>query len=386
MLERVSSYIQSYFIPQAPSSGSLPSASSSPYTSSFSSITGKKSNGLIAGFLIITFIYLWKSKWNPLKGLFGSTTVIKSVPRGNESIGETEIKCPIARETYKACKQKGYFNIYHNYFRLRSGEELLAQSQFFSNTNQVITPGKLFDKTAIQVVHHDCLDAAQKEKEYGGKVAVLMFASPLEAGGGMTDGNIGQEEDLCRRSDIFDLMWDQVHQVASRQLYPLVSLVRADQIDPQYNEMEYNGMIHVPQVTVFRAGKTQNYAFLETPFEVGMLISPAPNKPKLNVIAGVIDYALDEDRNQMRKLITTQLSIACMHGYDTVILGAFGCGAFCNPPQAVADLYQIIIDNSFKGAFKKIVFAILDDRKGRHNPTGNLKPFQDCFPIMQRTN
>ena len=47
--------------------------------------------------------------------------------------------------------------------------------------------------------------------------------------------------------------------------------------------------------------------------------------------------------------------------YDTVILGAFGCGAFYNPPELVAEFYKRVIDTHFKGAFRKITFAILDD-------------------------
>lgn len=385
MLERVSSYIQSCFTSQNSSSTNLPTSSSFLYASSFSSIAdNKKGKGLIAGIFFITgLIYLWKSKWNPLQGLFSSKVIEIpiEIPK--------EITSSVARETYKAVKQGYYLNAHGKKFKLRSGEELLAKSEFYPNKIKLFTPPKLFNKTQTDVVNQDCLDVAQKEKENGGNVAVLMFASPLEAGGGMADSNNGQEEDLCRRSDIFGFMWDQAHFVATNQLYPLVSLQSPTQVDPSYAEMEANGkngMIHVPQVTVFRASKAQSYAFLDKPFEVGMLISPAPNKPTLTAFEEFANYTRSEDVGQVWKLITTQLSVACKNGYDTVILGAFGCGAFSNPPQTVALLYQTIIQNHFKGAFKKIVFAILDDsHRKQHNPMGNLKPFQDCFPVVQST-
>jgi uncharacterized protein (TIGR02452 family) len=80
-------------------------------------------------------------------------------------------------------------------------------------------------------------------------------------------------------------------------------------------------------------------------------------------------------------MIKNQLLRAYQASYDTVVLGAFGCGAFGHPPQAVAKLYRHVIDNYFKGAFKEIVFAILDDgrREKMRNPQGNVKPFKDCF-------
>ena len=213
-----------------------------------------------------------------------------------------------------------------------------------------------------------------------------MFASPTEPGGGMSEGAKAQEEDLCRRSDIFGFMWDQVHFSASKSLYPLVSLTHAHERDPNYHQKEINRMIHVPNVSVFRTAQSEGYAFLDEPFNVGMLISPAPNSPRFIKNGQATNYARQEDIDQMVKLIKTQLSIACREGYDTVILGAFGCGSFKNPTPAVAKLYHDIIDAHFKGAFKSIVFAILDDpvpmdpNRVVHNPTGNLMPFQRYFP------
>ena len=78
----------------------------------------------------------------------------------------------------------------------------------------------------------------------------------------------------------------------------------------------------------------------------------------------------------------TQLKVAYEENYDTVILGAFGCGAFSNPSELIAKFYKKIIDKYFAGAFKKIIFAILDDgHQGKHNPQGNFKPFLKCFEI-----
>lgn len=51
------------------------------------------------------------------------------------------------------------------------------------------------------------------------------------------------------------------------------------------------------------------------------------------------------------------LAIAAANGADIVILGAFGCGAFQNPPPIVAEAYKDVLP-VFEGAFREIVFAI----------------------------
>ncbi len=78
----------------------------------------------------------------------------------------------------------------------------------------------------------------------------------------------------------------------------------------------------------------------------------------------------------------TRLRIGMANFHDSLVLSAMGCGAFANPPAHIAKLFhQVIEEEEFKNAFKLIDFAILDGyRTGlRHNPEGNLKPFQREF-------
>ncbi len=51
------------------------------------------------------------------------------------------------------------------------------------------------------------------------------------------------------------------------------------------------------------------------------------------------------------------LRIAVHHGAEAVILGAFGCGAFRNPPEVVARAYRALMDE-FDGQFRAIEFAV----------------------------
>ena len=43
------------------------------------------------------------------------------------------------------------------------------------------------------------------------------------------------------------------------------------------------------------------------------------------------------------------------------MVGAFGCGAFANPPDMVAKIFaEVLASDEFRGAFSTVVFAILE--------------------------
>ena len=82
--------------------------------------------------------------------------------------------------------------------------------------------------------------------------------------------------------------------------------------------------------------------------------------------------------------IKTMFDLAIANNNDAIVLGAFGCGAYHNPPSEIAKLFKEVIDNDgYKNKFSKIVFAIIDDKNSYrwHNPEGNLKPFIETFNI-----
>jgi uncharacterized protein (TIGR02452 family) len=58
-----------------------------------------------------------------------------------------------------------------------------------------------------------------------------------------------------------------------------------------------------------------------------------------------------------------------------VVLGAFGCGAYCNPAVHVAKIFNEALA-VYKSHFRKVVFAILD-AKTAVNPEGNLAAFAE---------
>ena len=58
---------------------------------------------------------------------------------------------------------------------------------------------------------------------------------------------------------------------------------------------------------------------------------------------------------------------------ETLVLGAFGCGAFGNPPDGVAPLFaKALASDEFRGAFATVVFAILEFQQ---SDSGNIASF-----------
>ncbi len=288
--------------------------------------------------------------------------------------------------------QQGYYETSTGQrFSLENGNALSARSQYFEYSD--VKPINSELHTSIRVINQDCLEAAEELAQKNLKVLLVNFASPEYPGGGLEKIPGNQEEDLCYRSELLvfmkvqlDIVYNNLenHDPEHKLLYPLYS-----RKDPNIA-----GAVFTPDVKVFRAGKAQSYAFLENPFNIGILSSAAPHDLKTfeaNMAHNRIDSSSPEYIRQKEELlakvlekaekaIITQLTVAHQHGYEAIVLGAFGCGAFKIPPEKMAGLYKKILSTLFKGVFKEVVFAILDDNyKGIHNLRGNFKPFKECF-------
>jgi len=133
---------------------------------------------------------------------------------------------------------------------------------------------------------------------------------------------------------------------------------------------------------VFRSNEARGYAFLEKPYLMSFIACAALRHPPLLYSKERGFFLNDEAKEATLVKIRTILAVAALHGHDAVVLSAFGCGAFSNPPKDVALLFKEVIDSdAFAGRFKRILFAIFDDHNAskQHNPEGNVKPFVDVF-------
>ena len=140
------------------------------------------------------------------------------------------------------------------------------------------------------------------------------------------------------------------------------------------------------------ASEADGYAFLPKVEYFSVISVAADFKPKLlervvpadadDGVAGIEYRLMPEFEQRMKKRILHILGLAAERGHDAIVLSAFGCGAFRNPPRHVAELFRETIKTySFHHQFRYIMFAIFDDHNSHqeHNPDGNFKPFYQVF-------
>lgn len=192
----------------------------------------------------------------------------------------------------------------------------------------------------------------------GKKVAALNFASAFHVGGSPFTAR-AQEECLCHVSTLYPCLktmegvFHKKHQ-EQRQAGLLDEWANAD-------------LIYHPGIIVFkkdaplpRVLKQEQWYF------VNVLTCAAPNLRFGN-------YEKTKYIEAMRRRIEHILYVAEKQGNEVLILGAFGCGVFQNPPEIVARLFQ---DSLTRHRFETVEFAVYDPHPFSG---GNIGAFQKVF-------
>ena len=106
--------------------------------------------------------------------------------------------------------------------------------------------------------------------------------------------------------------------------------------------------------------KSDDYKLLDCPVAVDVITCSAPYN----------DYSFKRDilKSTYESRITNILEVAIDNDVDTIVLGAFGCGAFQNSPGLMADAFRkLLIDGEYFKYFEKVVFAIIKSNCFDHN-------------------
>ena len=234
--------------------------------------------------------------------------------------------------------------------------------------------------TETKVVNDDSFRVAKQMLDEGFNPAVLNLADCYTACGWYPRGSNAQEESLCRVSTL------------SRSLYQYYTENMATTVGVSFKgkayPMDYHyGGIYSPGVTVFRDG-FENYRLLEEPYKVSVISVAALNfrdRPGHPARDGQYRSAdggfTPEGLEIMQDKIRTIYRIALVNGHDSVVLGAFGCGAFRLKSEIVARLfYDILEEDEFIGRFKEVRFAILErGTPGETGLNGRFRAFYEMF-------
>ena len=232
-------------------------------------------------------------------------------------------------------------------------------------------------KTEIRVENKDCVLAAKELIDAGYNPAMLNLADLYTPGGLVEYGSGAQEENLCRRSNLVLSLYQ--FSAARVQQYPDLGLVCHQE---QYPMDERFGGIYSGIVTFFRGTEQLGSMLEDEPVNIPVISVAALSGPRI----GADGMMLPEETAITLEKMRTIFRIGLLQGHDSLVLSAMGCGAFANPPAHIAKLFhQVILEEEFRNRFRLIDFAILDGyRTGlRHNPEGNLLPFQREFSAFE---
>lgn len=198
------------------------------------------------------------------------------------------------------------------------------------------------------------LEAAMPYAYAGKKVCIHNFASAANPGGGVTKGSSAQEEAICRCSTLYpnlkeEILWKEFYAPHRRQQNPL------------HND----DCIYTPGVIAFKSDTTYPKLLPEDKWcSVNVLTCAAPNlreRPSnsMNPNDGNTTVRISQKELQAlhEKRMRKVLDIAWKNGNEVVILGAFGCGAFSNPPLIVAQAMKAVVQE-YRMRFETIEFAV----------------------------
>lgn len=215
------------------------------------------------------------------------------------------------------------------------------------------------EKAKVVVSGKRSLEAAEVYVKQGKKVCVLNFASATNPGGGVVNGSSAQEECICRCTTLYpclntDAMWNVFYKPHRKAANPL------------YN----NDCIYTSDVCVFKSDTKFPEPLPKNKWwNVNILTCAAPNlrehpSNSMNPYAG--DDAAKITTAELEHLLTSRIrrifEIAALDRNDVLILGAFGCGAFKNPPEIVAKVFNTVMQD-YLCYFDTIEYAVYHNER-----------------------
>lgn len=261
----------------------------------------------------------------------------------------------------------GYYTTFHG--KKVYLPSVKCYSRFYSCPILLQTFSRDRDKTIIEIVNKDSIDAAEDLIECGYNPAVLNMASEDGPGGGVIGGCYGQEESLFRRSNLYVHMYPYCPHAAeyglnrSSDCYPL---------DKRF------GGVYVHNALVFRKKEKDGYELMDSCVPLSFIAVPAIRDPELTTERTLCTLDREIALDKIRQI----LKIGIENNHDSLVLGAWGCGIFHNPPEDIAKLFkQVLNEPGIKDYYKIVRFAIIEDSCSFnvHNPSGNFIPFKMIF-------
>ncbi|MBR4904010.1 MAG: TIGR02452 family protein [Selenomonadaceae bacterium] len=215
-------------------------------------------------------------------------------------------------------------------------------TQFYGTKYYPPLPEKKFKKTSVSVVKRRTFEAAisMQRKHLESRIAVHNFASATNPGGSVKYGSRAQEEALCRCSTLYPVLdteenWNNYYNV------------NRERNNPFYDD----ACIYSPEIIICKSDVDKPARLPRDKWDtVDVITIAAPNLHNIDISDEGL-FAIQEKR------IRHMFTVVAHQGAEIFVTGAFGCGAFQNNPEVVAQAYKKVLPE-FEGYFKEIVFGI----------------------------
>ena len=264
----------------------------------------------------------------------------------HQPINYREINKAVMDDTMKMCGQVD---------SLKKSIDNSITNEYVVYQSEPLTVGDLQINPDMKVLvsKNRTFEAAEAYK--GKKICCLDFANYYSMGGSPWIAG-AQEESMCRVSTLYPCLYAQKQDFYDKHIL--------EEEKGDIDDMGGHDLIYIPGVTVFKTDESiPKLKDEDTWFNTDVIVSAAPEL--------FDDYDEEQYRKVMTERIRRILDLAAKEKVEVLILGAFGCGAFENPPEIVADIFASLIKNY---NFETVEFAVLC-----RNDTKNYDVFESRF-------
>ncbi len=263
-----------------------------------------------------------------------------------QTVNYREINKAVMDDTMKMCGQVD---------SLKKSIDNSIKNEYVVFQSEPFTAGEIQKNPGMKVLVSKKRTFEAAETYKGKKICCLDFANYYSMGGAPWSAG-AQEESMCRVSTLYPCLYAQKQAFYEKHFH--------EEEKGEIDDMGGHDLIYIPGVTVFKTDESiPQLKDEDTWFNTDVIVSAAPEL--------FDDYDEEQYRKVMTERIRRILDLAAKEKVEVLILGAFGCGAFKNPPEVVADIFASLIKNY---NFETVEFSVFC-----RSDTKNYDVFESCF-------
>lgn len=257
-------------------------------------------------------------------------------------------------------------NIYERNIMVFKENRVLACGKYKSDTDSLLKSTKVYKaplkckvdrevgECRLVFDRNDTISSTIYYTRKGYRVCALNFADALTPGGLVYQGEVTQEEDLCRCSNLYE------------------SLVKKECIDDYYRYNMNLGTSRYSDRVIYSKGvsilrESLNYSLLEKPLKCDIVTCPAP----------IFNLSVDDYYRIVLNRIKGFLRVVASNNINAVILGAWGCGAFGGDARIVGKAFAEALTEFT--CFDLVVFSVKSTINDRIDNLNLLKYGFDSY-------